>query len=167
MSHKALLTVEQLKHTFHYDPPTGLFRWRFSPRNDIKPWSLAGSTRADRYRSLHVRGIGFFEHRAAWAYMTGAWPVEDIDHLNGDRGDNRWLNLRMVSTQVNCQNRRAATVANRSGLLGAHFNAQMGKYVSAVRIDGKQKYLGTFATAEEAHQAHLAARRAHYAGNTL
>lgn len=162
-----MLPVERLKQAFHYDPQTGLFRWRFSPRNDIKPWSLAGSGRADGYRALHVWGVGFAEHRAAWAYMTGNWPTEDIDHLNGERDDNRWSNLRMVSTQVNCQNRRTAMVTNKSGLLGAHLNAQMGKYVSAIRIDGKPKHLGTFATAEEAHQAHLAARRVHYEGNTL
>lgn len=167
MSHKAPLSVERLRQAFHYDPSTGVFRWRFSPHNGIKPWAIAGSVRADGYWCLHVWGIGFTAHRAAWAYMTGEWPPLDIDHKDGDPANNVWENLRCVSTSVNMQNQRRAKSNNKSGMLGAHFNARLGKYVSAIRVDGKPKYLGVFITAEDAHEAHLAARRMHYEGNTL
>jgi hypothetical protein len=82
---------------------------------------------------------------------------------HGVRSDNRLENLREVSQQVNCQNRRKAHGV--SGLLGAH--PHQGRFSSSIRYGGKNHYLGIFDTAEEAHAAYLEAKRKHHEGSTL
>jgi hypothetical protein len=99
--------------------------------------------------------------------MTGLWPQNDIDHRDGDKKNNRFSNLRDVTTQVNIQNQRRATKANKSGLLGAAFNRRLGKYVSGIGVAGRTVYLGVFETAIEAHEAYLKAKRQLHEGNTL
>ena len=86
-----------------------------------------------------------------------AWPTGEIDHRDGDRGNNRIANLRDVSDAVNQQNRRNASRNSTSGLLGAHRCGS--KWYAKIGIDGKQKYLGAFATKEAAHAEYLKAKQ--------
>ena len=98
-------------------------------------------------------------------YVNGSWPIGEIDHVNGDRGDNRIANLRDVDHKTNSQNERRARAINTSGFLGV--SKQGNKWQASIRHGGKQLYLGLFAAKEEAHSAYLAAKRLLHAGNTL
>lgn len=114
---------------------------------------------------VQLRGHKVLAHRIAWALQHGEWPQGEIDHINGDRQDNRIENLRDVPSFVNKQNLRSATKRNRLGILGVH--ARRGKFRAFISVDGAVRALGTFHSAIEAHAAYLAAKRAGHKGNTL
>jgi hypothetical protein len=93
--------------------------------------------------------------------MTGAWPLFEIDHRNGIGTDNRWKNLRDGTRSFNIQNQRRARSDNKTGFLGVHRSGKKERkgFVAKIQLDGKQRYLGVFSTAEAAHAAYLAAKR--------
>jgi len=84
-------------------------------------------------------------------------PSEQIDHINGIRHDNRISNLRLATNKQNCQNTKQARVNNKSGFLGVSPSGD--KFISTIQKNGKQLYLGTFETKEEAHEAYLNEKR--------
>lgn len=148
--------IEQLRKEFRYDPETGqVFR-------------LVGHT-VNGYTRISISPGKFLQaHRLGWALFHGEWPVDDIDHINGVRDDNRLANLRDVTNVINRQNERKARKNSKSGLLGASWSKAMGRWVARIHHDGKHHFLGHFDTAEEAHAAYLAAKRIkHAAGCTI
>lgn len=91
-----------------------------------------------------------------WKLMTGEFPTMVIDHIDGDRQNNRWSNLRHVSQSVNLQNKHGPQSNNKLGVQGV---TKMGKkYIARIKTGGKQKHLGSFSTPEEAGAAYQAAR---------
>jgi HNH endonuclease len=151
------VTAEEFRRLLRYDPETGEFMWIVERRSGVPAHKRAGSIHKKGYVHIVVNGRSHRAHRLAWLYMTGAWPREQIDHRNGVRSDNRWDNLRDATQSVNQQNRTRAMRTNGTGLLGAFRNGDL--FCSKIRIDGKQRYLGTFRTAEAAHQVYMAAKR--------
>jgi hypothetical protein len=143
-----------LAERLEYDPLTGLFRWRVS-FNQLDPGAAAGCLR-NGYVKITVDQVGYPAHRLA-LHMSGVdVPVDrEVDHINGVSDDNRLANLRVVTTSVNQQNMGGG---RRGGLLGTTFYARTGRWLSVIKVDGKHRYLGYFDTAEEAHQAYLAAK---------
>lgn len=97
--------------------------------------------------------------------MTGAPPPAEIDHINGATGDNRWANLRSATSSLNSQNCRHARSDNRTGLLGAMPNKK--GFMARITIGGAKHYLGTFPSAQQAHETYLKAKRQLHPGNTL
>lgn len=148
-----------------YCPETGVLTWRVTTGARGMAGAKAGSVRADGYRAVKVRGRLYKAARVAWFCMTGAWPAEEIDHINGDRDDNRWGNLREVSRAVNMQNIRRAQKRSVLGVLGVSRHRR--KYRACIKKDGKSTYLGLYETAELAHAAYVAAKRELHPGNTL
>lgn len=149
-------SVEELKERLSYDPETGIFTWRVAGKGRRR--GSVGYTRKDGYRVINIGGIPRYAHRVAWALVTGVWPENTIDHINGDRADNRFENLRDVSYQHNTHNICDPQCNNKSGLLGAYWNAQRGKWYSTIGHDNKTKYLGLFNTPERAHAAYCKAK---------
>ena len=98
-----VLTVEELKKNLHYNPNTGVFTWVKINSNRIKIDSAPGYVQ-NGYLRIAVGGKQYQAHRLAWLYMTGQMPAEFIDHINGDRTDNRFLNLRECTSQQNNEN---------------------------------------------------------------
>jgi hypothetical protein len=86
--------------------------------------------------------------------MLGEWPSEDVDHINGDKADNRWANLRAATTSQNIANSRCHRL-NACGFKGVY--RKYGKWCANVRIKGKLIYLGLFVTREEAAMAYATA----------
>lgn len=125
----------------------------------------AGTPDYQGYLRLRLRGIRIAAHRLAWALHFNLWPDGEIDHINGDKQDNRIENLRDVPSFVNKQNLRSATKRNKLGVLGVH--QRQGRFRADISIDGAAKAIGTFASADEAHAAYLAAKRSCHQGNTL
>lgn len=129
---------------------------------------VAGNTNHAGYVRIGLGGAksnSYMAHRLAWLYMTGEWPVADIDHINGKRSDNRWVNLRSVSRSVNLQNQRVARSNNNTGLLGV--TRTRGGFGAQIAAYGEQRWIGTFQTPEAAHAAYIAAKRVLHEGNTL
>lgn len=106
-------------------------------------------------------------HRLAWFYANGEWPPAEVDHINGNRSDNRLVNLRLASRSINMQNRRTARSDNVSGIIGAHYHARSGRWTSKIQVCGQTHYLGCFATPGEASAAYVTAKRKLHQGCTL
>jgi hypothetical protein len=156
------LTLERVREVLAYEPLTGDFRWTVSRRGISA--GKAGGLR-DGYVKLNLLGHQPGAHRVAWLLFHGVWPSGEIDHINGNRADNRMCNLRDVPRSVNLQNIRAHK-GNKLGLLGVT-RSPSGKYQARISIQDRNTYLGTFATPEEAHQAYLEAKREHHEGCTI
>jgi hypothetical protein len=153
-----------LQAAFTLDVLTGIVT-----RRDTRGGQVAGKgvgrLRADGYLSTKFLGREILLHRLVWALSTGDLPPTELDHINGNRADNRPANLRLSTRSENNQNRRAAHANNRLGVLGV---TQSGaRFLARIRLDGKLIRLGRFDTAQEAHSAYLAAKRDMHAGCTL
>lgn len=152
------LTHELLRRLVRYDESSGAFT-----RSNGAP--AEGAARNHGYRVMSVNGRPYLLHRLAWFYVTGAWPVAHIDHINGDKLDNRFSNLRQVTIKLNNQNIRKARSNSKSGMLGA-FPAG-GRWRAQIKSGGKSVPLGIFDTPREAHEAYLEAKRRVHEGCTL
>lgn len=158
------ITAARLRELLTYDPETGAFTNRVKRSRKVVPGEPAGGLRCG-YVAIRLDGRLYQAHRLAWLYMTGAWPAADVDHINGDRADNRWVNLRDVPHQANMQNQRRPRSDNKTGFLGVH---RIGDRFGA-QIKGPRGWLGLgyFATPEEAHAAYLKAKRELHEGCTI
>lgn len=145
---------EKVRKQLEYDPYSGSITW-------IKNGKMAGCVSKNGYRSIMVAGKHFQAHRIAWFMYYGTWPSMDVDHINGNRSDNRIDNLRDISRRSNIQNMRSPMSNNKSGYLGVLFDkrARFKKWYAMIRHDGKNKCVGYFNTPEEAHEAYVKAKR--------
>lgn len=151
-----VITQARLKALFTYDPESGLFT-RLSHAGGQPAGLIAGSSNYQGYRHLKVDGRRYLEHQMAWLYMTGSL-VLGLDHIDGNRANNRFANLRLASHAENQQN-RAAKSNNSSGLMGVNWHAASGKFQARIMIDHKSHHLGYFSNPADAHQAYLAAKK--------
>ncbi len=85
----------------------------------------------------------YMEHRLAWFYMMGEWPKHEVDHVNGDPFDNRWINLRAATHQEN-QSNRGKNRNNKSGYKGVSWHRGAQKWVAQIRAHNEVTYLGLF-----------------------
>ncbi len=150
------LTHKRLREVLNYDPLTGIFTWCGS-----KPGSqgrtVAGST-SGTYVRITVDDVSYRAHRLAWFWMTGSWPKEFMDHVDLNKHNNAWSNLREATKSQNHANRPALST-NKSGIKGAYFDPVRRDWQSAIRKDGKTVALGHFRTANEAHAAYCSAAK--------
>ena len=160
-----MLTYERLREVLHYSPETGVFTRLVRTSRSVKVGDVAGTVDASGYIRIRVDGVLYLAHRIAFLWMTGEWPQQLVDHINGVRDDNRWSNLRPATNAENQQNQRRAQSSNKLGLLGV---TPVGKrFVAQIKVDWRQIHLGTFDTPEQAHDAYIAAKRRLHSGNTL
>lgn len=128
---------EDLKRALSYDPETGVFT-RLVRASNRPAGSPAGyKQQRDGYILVRVLGQTFSAHRLAWFYMTGAWPDQEIDHINRMRADNRWENLRDVTRAVNMENR----VECKSNVYWD--SRKGGRWYGLFRHEGKAYYAGS------------------------
>lgn len=149
------LEHRRLLELLHYDPAKGIFVWK-KQRSQMPAGSLAGTPHNCGYWHINVAGQLYLAHRLAWFYVTGKWPTNQIDHINGDRRDNRFENLRLANGSQNNANARLRKDSS-SGFKGVSFHKQRRMWRSTICIDGKQKHLGLFSTPEEGHVAYMQA----------
>lgn len=103
------------------------------------------------YLSVYYRRVTYPAHRVAWLLYTGMWPIDQIDHINGVRNDNRIQNLRDVSSRKNNQNREV----NRKGRkVGYTVSSVSGRITSAVKLNGRIYSLGKFSSIDDAVSAY-------------
>lgn len=155
------LTVAMLRDSIRYDPETGDFRWIKPRARWMNPGAPAGTVGCHRKALLiGIYGRRYYAHRLAWLYMTGDWPRGVIDHKNGDPLDNRFSNLRDVSSIANQQNmHRRPKGSDQSLPFGVTRTTNGVRFTSHIRVNGEHHYLGCFKTKEEAHDAYISAKR--------
>lgn len=175
MADKALPSPELLRQLLRYEPETGNLFWlprqteMFSPGNTSSQANCAAWNskyahreafkRRDRYGYLwgYLFKGAYRAHRVAWAIFNGAWPEQNIDHVNLDKSDNRIANLRTATASDNMRN-RVAPATNSSGYKGVHLHKQSGRWRARIRSGGENHiHLGMFDTKEAAHAAYCQA----------
>lgn len=149
---KSNLTNKRLKQLVSYDKEAGNF-FRVVPVANIKSGLVVVKPSKNGYLRMHVDGHLYYLHRLAWFYEHNEWPIA-IDHIDGDKTNNKIVNLRSATYSQNLQNISKKTNAV-SGLKGAYFHPKTKNWQSKIMVNGKTKSLGYFKTAEEAHQAYI------------
>jgi hypothetical protein len=145
------MTAEELRSLLAYDAETGVLRWVSRSAICLRAGDVAGHKNRSGYREIKIAYRAYLAHRLVWLHVHGEWPKGQIDHINGNRDDNRIANLRDVSSSQNMLNRHKAP-ANVIGFPGLYM--KRGRYGARLIVNGKQKYLGVYDTAEEAHAAY-------------
>lgn len=162
-----MITHDQLLSILRYEPDTGNFIW-VNPGYNQKSWvgKIAGSKKCctgSRGKSVRIFLFrkSYLAHRLAWFYVHKEWPDGLIDHANGDPFDNRISNLRIATPRQNQFNKRTQK-RNCLGVKGVRHSKTPGKFMSYIRIDGRQTCLGTFNSAELAKSAYDNAALIHH-----
>ena len=161
-------TSTRLRELLVYDPSTGVFQWKIDVGRwgRIKAGSIATVVQGP-YLKIRFGDKYEFAHRVVWCYMTGEWPVGEIDHKDRYTMNNRFSNLRDVSRGVNAQNRAVRQKNNQGGLLGVSWHKKDQKWRARIQTDRKSVYLGEFQTRDAAFEAYLQAKRKHHVGCTI
>jgi hypothetical protein len=159
------ITAEQLRKILEYSAETGVLVWKIRPSRAVKAGDVAGNINAKGYSTIGICGKVYKTHRIVWLHVTGNWPIGLIDHINGNKSDNRFANLRDVGAEGNSQNVRKPNKRNKSGFMGVIWFQN--KWRASITINKKTIRIGDYATPEEAHQAYLDAKRMYHAACTI
>lgn len=157
MSDHQKIYADMLRSLLAYDAETGVFTWRARTSNRIKVGDVAGAKSKDGYVLIRLNGTLYKAHRLAWLYVYGEWPDAEVDHINGDPGDNRICNLREATRKQNMENVKLSS-SNSTGFRGVTFNKRLQKYKATMRHHTQTLNLGHFETVEEAAEV-VAAKR--------
>lgn len=158
------LTASDISERLSYDPLTGIMRWKRA-RVAARIGTEAGWVTLKGYSQVQIDGAYLYCHRLAWLLTHGEWPKGEIDHINGDKTDNRIENLRDVDGKTNRQNIRKSKINSSTGLLGVH--PHQGAFKAEICIDGKNIHLGVFSKAIDGHKAYVMAKRELHQGSTI
>lgn len=118
--------------------------------------SEAGWLQQNGYRMVSYKNKKYLTHRVIWYLLKGKWPDGDIDHINGNRQDNRIENLRDVNNVVNLHNVSKPNIDNQtSGFRGVHRHSQNGNWISQITFKKRVYHIGVFDCPKKAHEAYL------------
>lgn len=143
-----------------YEPETGNLIWKPlpSPIHRQKIWNaryagtIAGKLDERGYRIVFIDYKPYKAHRLIWTMVMGEAPPGQIDHINGDKDDNRLVNLRLANNGENQRNVRRRR-DNKTGFKGVGYRKDTGRFIAMINVDGERHYLGQFDTPEEAYAA--------------
>jgi len=134
-----MITQKKLKELFNYNPDTGVFV-RLISKGNAKAGDIAGYIDKAGYVIASFENKPKKLHRLAFLYMTGKMPTY-VDHINHNKSDNRWNNLRPATTAINGQNRRIGK-NNTSGVCGVSRSKKLNKWKVDICINSKKIFLG-------------------------
>ena len=144
---KEILTQTRLKELLRYDPDTGIFVWQVSRNQNVSIGSVAGclhKANGKSYIRIKVDKKSYYAHRLAVLYVKGMFPLNDIDHEDGNGLLNKWENIRVTDHSGNMKNRRLHK-NNKLRINGIRFNNRLKKYHARVMVNKKAIHLGYFA----------------------
>jgi hypothetical protein len=145
------LSLDRLKSAVYYCPESGWFIWMTS--DDGQEFGARADMAAGGgYRTVTIGDETWRAHRLAVFYMSGVMPSMDIDHIDGNPGNNAYANLREVTRAENMRNRKLHK-NNISGVHGVY--PKKHRWLAAIGRNGKKVELGSFADVDDA----IAARR--------
>jgi hypothetical protein len=154
------LTQDILKSVLRYGPETGHFTWLVKTNNNMEQGMRAGHLLKSGYIAISIGSKLYRAHNLAWLYMTGEWPLNEVDHKNRCGADNWWKNLRPATHSQNMQNTKVRS-DNKSGIKGVAWCESEGKWRSNVSVNGK-RIVKRFSTIEEAIASRKKAEQKHY-----
>lgn len=148
-------TQSDLKKAVTYDEGTGYFYWAIDHKHG-KKGDRADTVDCTGHMYVMVNSESYATHRLAVLYMTGEWPVELVERINGIKQDNRWSNLREISIAESHKNMVLAK-NNTSGVVGVSYNNGKKMWAADIGVNGKGIHLGYFVKKEDAIKARKAA----------
>jgi hypothetical protein len=180
MAKRHLPDAETLRKLLRYEPETGRLYWlprtpemfggqsRVSPEQRCKSWNsknagklALGAKKQNGYLTGCLFGLRVLTHHVAWAIHHGSIPQDQVDHINGDKSDNRACNLRAASAGQNAMNKRRYA-NNTSGYKGVSFHAGTQKWTGKIMLGKRRIYLGLFDTPAKAHEAYCEASKRYH-----
>lgn len=153
-------TAKRVRELFDYDKSTGLFTRRITVgrHGRFRKGETPGTENGNGYVRMYVDSKRYYAHRLAWLHTFGSMPSQ-LDHIDGDRSNNRIDNLRISTQSQNLAN-RTKSPRNKSGFKGVcRDDRYIKKWKAQITINRKNIYLGTFLTAKEAYAAYLGAAK--------
>ena len=157
-----MITQTRLKALLSYNSETGVFVWlqQRHPRYPIGSQAGISETRVPGYGYIIISldGIPYKAHRLAWLYVHGEMPAAIVDHINRDKTDNRIANLRLATRSENARNTNRRR-DNTSGTTGVVFLPKTNRWAAKLTVNSWNRFLGSFATKEEAIAARLKAEK--------
>lgn len=168
-----VLGLDLLKQLLRYEPETGKLFWKprtpdmfrngkHSAEHTCAKWNARNAGKEafayvrNGYKYGVIYRVKYQAHRVIWFMVTGSWPDGQIDHINGNRADNRFENFRCVSHAENGRNQRLPS-NNTSGVVGVVWSRNAGKWQAKIMRDGVTKHLGYFENFDDAVRARLKA----------
>lgn len=170
MAKHALPSPSLLRQLLDYDPDTGRLSWRvrdismfcdgekWTAYANCKRWNTNYSgqsafmaTTGNGYRTGSIEKRTLHAHRVIWAMVHGEWP-NVIDHINGDRSDNRLINLRNVNPSENSRN-SCISIKNKSGVTGVDWCGTTRKWRVQIKRPNGERYIRTYLSFDEAKAA--------------
>lgn len=171
---RKILEVEYLRQLFDFDPATGALWWKHrgpetfdsdTPVRIVRNWNArfagkpAFTTITKRgYRAGAINNLHYYGHVILWVLVHGKWPEGEIDHINGDKADNRIENLREVSRSGNSRNLPRFS-SNTSGHTGVTWVKNVAKWGARIRVLDNTHYLGLYRCVTAAAVARKRAER--------
>jgi len=153
------LTVDLLNHLFEYDKETGNLIWKIKPSSrghSVKVGDIAGTLKSHGYLCVGINYNSYRAHRLIFLMHKGYLP-KTIDHINGDKLDNRIENLRAATVGQNQHNRKT-NANNTSGYKGVSWSKAQKKWTTRITLERKNIHLGYFSNLEEAAEVVRKAR---------
>jgi len=152
---KPLPPIKELKELLHYEPDTGLFRWKVDRRGTAKAGGVAGRLHHSGYIEITMNREFFRAHRLAWAFCHNRDPGKmQIDHIDQNKSNNKIINLRLAGSGPNKAN-AGPQKRNKLGVKGVCYCN--GKFKVRIQKNGDEYYLGFYDTIEEASNVYWAA----------
>ena len=154
---------EELRRVLRYDPTTGQLFWKKRPpeMDGAKAFNVryAGKEAFTFLNHGYRRGLLFqqsvYAHRVIWRMVTGE-EAKELDHIDGDRLNNRWNNLRAVTRKMNQRN-AARRSDNTTGCTGVV--KRKGRWIAQIGVFGTTKHIGIYETESAAIKARMKAEK--------
>jgi hypothetical protein len=147
------MTACDLVRLLNYDHDTGVFTWKVDISRRIKAGMKAGTISSNGYLKIKLNGKAYRAHHLAWLVCKNEFPQQEIDHINGDKLDNRIINLRLATRSQNNSN-MLLRADNSSGYKGVSWQMPNRKWVARISLNRKRITLGFFDSKEDAAEAY-------------
>lgn len=153
-----MITYERLLEIIDYDSLTGIFTRKVKVGRNCRLDKPLGRLNTRGYLDCKIESKIYSLHRLAWFYVTKNWPIDQIDHINCIKTDNRFENLREATRSQNMCNKNKMK-HNKSGYKGVYWDKQSSKWKAQITINKVQKCIGSFDDPLEAHNAYCNAAK--------
>ena len=142
---KTIVSHSDLISYMHYDKESGIW-YKIKKDGTKTPISMKKLTDSG-YHRIGVKNKNYMSHVLAWFYVTGKWPKGVIDHIDLNRSNNKFSNLREVSNSLNAHN-------SRSKINRGVYKLPSGNWRASICINGIKNHLGVFSTVEKARETY-------------